>query len=85
MCLVISNLLAQFLYEGNSGLETFLVPQLSGIFLVLIVRLFLPVWTKRTEKLSVLRVCLCVCVFVYLCMYVGGNINNGKSLNSLEI
>lgn len=73
MCLVISNLLAQFLYEGNSGLETFLVPQLSGIFLVLIVRLFLPVWTKRTEKLSVLRVCLCVCVclYIYACMWGG--------------
>lgn len=37
MCLVISNLLEQFIYEGNNILKTFPVPQLLGFLIVFLV------------------------------------------------
>lgn len=73
MCLVISNLLEQFIYEGNNILKTFPVPQLLG-FLIVFLGFFCSgggvlVGTKRTEKLTVLRERErereCVCLYIY--------------------
>lgn len=79
MCLVISNLLEQFIYEGNNILKTFPVPQLLGfliVFLVFFCSGGVLVGTKRTEKLTVLRERErereCVCLYIYAGKGQGG-------------
>lgn len=73
MCLVISNLLEQFIYEGNNILKTFPVPQLLGFLIVFLVFFCSgggASWDKEDREVDSLereRKRERVCMFVYLC------------------